>query len=419
MRITGRWFALPLFVVLGIVAVAFKVYPAGGGGDAPTRDFIHPKHHDWFAVSIMTTGELKAPRFVPIEGPKSQNAQIYQTKITWLVPEGTVVQPGDRVAELDRAPAATRMETVRLDLRKAEAEYTNAALDSALTLAQAREDVRTAEYLLEEKRLARQQAQYEAPTIKRQAEIDYDRASRALDQAKKTLDVKAQQATAKLVIANTSLERQKNNLRMVEEAEAQFTVRAPASGMVIYLRDFMGRRKGVGSQYYAFEPTVATLPDLARMQSQTYVNEADIKRIKVGQRVDIGLDALPNKRWTGEVVSVANTGEQRLNQDAKVFEVLIDVTSADTTLRPTMTTSNRIEVAGVKDVISLPVSAVHREGKRAFVYKRDGRETVRQIVELGPTNDVEVVVTRGLRVADEIVLRLLPGAKVERTVELK
>ena len=46
-------------------------------------------------------------------------------------------------------------------------------LDSALTLAQAREDVRTAEYALEEKKLARAQAEYEAPTLKRQAQIDF------------------------------------------------------------------------------------------------------------------------------------------------------------------------------------------------------------------------------------------------------
>ena len=60
---------------------------------------------------MTTTGELRARKFVQIQGPNSQAAQVYQTKITWIVPEGTVVKEGDKIAELDRAPAATRLAT--------------------------------------------------------------------------------------------------------------------------------------------------------------------------------------------------------------------------------------------------------------------------------------------------------------------
>ena len=47
-------------------------------------------------------------------------------------------------------------------------------------LATAREDIRTLELGLEEKRIAKEQAKYEAPSIRRQAEIDYEKAERAL-----------------------------------------------------------------------------------------------------------------------------------------------------------------------------------------------------------------------------------------------
>src|SRR5207237_6760292 len=120
---------------------------------------------------VTTTGELRARKFVQIQGPNSQAAQVYQSKITWLVPEGTVVKEGDKIAELDRAPAATRLQTVMLDNQKAQAAFTNASLDSTLNLAISREEVRTAEYTLEEKKIAKEQAQFEAPSIKRQAEI--------------------------------------------------------------------------------------------------------------------------------------------------------------------------------------------------------------------------------------------------------
>ncbi len=44
----------------------------------------------------------------------------------------------------------------------------------------------------------KEQAQYEAPTIKRQAEIDYEKAQRALEQSKRNLDTKTKQAVAKM-----------------------------------------------------------------------------------------------------------------------------------------------------------------------------------------------------------------------------
>jgi multidrug efflux pump subunit AcrA (membrane-fusion protein) len=61
-----------------------------------------------FHVTVTTSGELRAQKFVQITGPaNAQQAQIYQMKIASIVPEGTTVKEGDVVAELDRSSAAT------------------------------------------------------------------------------------------------------------------------------------------------------------------------------------------------------------------------------------------------------------------------------------------------------------------------
>jgi hypothetical protein len=376
---------------------------------------VHPVRRAAFTKSITTTGELRARKFVTIMGPSSQMAEIFQTKISWMVPEGTAVKEGDRVAELDAAPAATRLQSVKLDLQRAEADFTNAELDSAMALSQAREDLRTAEYLLEERTLGKQQAVYEAPTVKRKAEIDYDRALRAFEAAKRTLDVKTQQSIAKISIAATNVERRRNSLKAVEDAIGEFTIYAPQDGLVIYLREYGGRRKGIGSLYYPWDPSVATLPDLTAMQSQTYVNEVDIRSVAIGQNVRITLDAEPGKRLNGRVISVANVGEQRLGQDAKVFEVVIDIAEADTTLRPSMTTANAIEIGTTANALTIPVSAIVTEGGKSFVHVRDGSEIVKQAIELGGADHLNAVVTRGLSENDEVVTRLLPTEVVART----
>ena len=407
-QLRKRW--LPILIVALVIGGPIAWYKWPSNAAAAEAALTAPVKQGKFTVTVTTTGELRARKFVQIQGPNSMAAQVYQSKITWLVPEGTVVKVGDKIAELDRSPAATRLQNVMLDLQKAQAEFTNATLDSALTLATAREDVKTAEYAVEEKKLAKDQSKYEAPTIQRQAEIDLEKAQRGLIQAQQSLDTKTKQAVAKISVNAADLSRQQNNLKMVQDAMNGFTITAPSPGMVIYVREWNGKKKGVGSQWYTFDPTVATLPDLTQMESQTYVNEVDVRKLSVGQTVSIALDADPTKKLSGTVTSVANVGEQRPNQDSKVFEVKIDVAHADTTLRPGMTTSNTIEVASIPNALSVPLEAVTSDSGYSYVYKKSGRGIVRQMIATGAMNDNEIVVTKGL-LADDRVLLAAPSDK--------
>src|SRR3954466_13071419 len=158
-HIRKRW--LPILVVALLVGGPLAWYKWPSTASAAEASLTASVKQGNFKVLVTTTGELRARKFVKVQGPNSMAAQVYQSKITWLVPEGTVVKQGDKIADLDRSPAATRLQSVTLDLQKAQAEYTNASLDSTLNLSQAREDVRNAEYSLEEKKIAKEQAQFE------------------------------------------------------------------------------------------------------------------------------------------------------------------------------------------------------------------------------------------------------------------
>ena len=72
----------------------------------------------------------------------------------------------------------------------------------------------------------------------------------------------------------------------------------------------MGAKRKVGSSISPWDNVVATLPDMSSMISKTYVNEIDVSKVKTGQKVDIMVDAFPEKTYTGTVTSVANIGEQ-------------------------------------------------------------------------------------------------------------
>lgn len=399
--IRAHWLPLVAVLVLGLPGA----WLLARGPAAPDTALVAVVKRGEFKVTVTTAGELRAPKFVQITAPpNSQQAGQYQMKIASIVPEGTIVSAGEVVAELDRSTLATRMAEVSLALQKAEAVYEQAMLDSTLNLSKAREEMRTMELGLEEKQLAKEQSVYEAPTVRRQAEIDLEKAQRALAQAKVDYKTKTEQAQAKMREVGADQERQRNLLKIVQTVMEGFTVKAPASGMVVYAREWNGRKRTTGSQVNAWEPTVATLPDLTIMESITYVNEIDVRKITVGQPAVITLDSDPSKALTGKVTSVANVGEQRPNTDAKVFEVRVTIEQADTTLRPGMTTGNAIETHKVAEALFAPIEALNSEAGVPFVYKQSGGQVRKQEVVTGAMNEDDVIIVQGLEEGDRVLL---------------
>ena len=170
----------------------------------------------------------------------------------------------------------------------------------------------------------------------------------------------------------------KSRFEFLQSLLQKFIIRAPESGMLIYTKTWNGQKITKGSMIQTWSPVVATLPDLSTMVSKTFINEVDIRKISVGQTVDIGLDAFPDKKLTGKITSVSNIGEQNPNADSKVFEVTVEIDGSDPTLRPAMTTSNTI----LAEVIT--------------------NEKVQ--VALGKSNENEITIIDGLSEADKVYL---------------
>jgi hypothetical protein len=172
--------------------------------------------------------------------------------------------------------------------------------------------------------------------------------------------------------------------------------------MVIYKRDRTNAKRKVGSSISPWDNVVATLPDMSTMISKTYVNEIDVSKVKAGQKVEMLVDAFPEKSYTGVVTEVANIGEQLPNADAKVFEVTIKVNESDPILKPSMTTGNKIITKTVEDVVYVPLECVQPGADSIpFVYTRKGEK---QVVVTGEENENNVVIEQGLEAGTLIYL---------------
>ena len=409
------WIAVTAALIITVVAY-FALSPQVSA----ESDIVVPVQKGDFEISVTTTGELDAQNSVRISGPPGMRAaQLWQVQISSIVPEGTVVKQGEFVAELDKSGLVDKLRQSENELAKAESEFTQANLDTTLTLREARDQLVNLKFEMEQKKLELQQSAYEPPATIKQVEISLEKAQRDYDQAKENYTVKVAQAEAKIKSARATLTNEQNTVNFLRDLNQKFTITAPENGMLIYARDWDGVKKRQGSTISAWNPVVATLPDLSAMVSRTYVNEVDIRKIKKGQEVRIGLDAFPDKKLTGVVNTVANVGEQKPNSDAKVFEVQVKVNESDSTFRPSMTTSNVIVADLLKDQLFIPLEAVHAQGDSlTYVFKKDGISFLKQQVKLGATNDQSIVVLEGLTEQDFVMLSTPAEAEEQELLPL-
>ena len=152
---------------------------------------------------------------------------------------------------------------------------------------------------------------------------------------------------------------------------------------------------------------VATIPDLTTMISKVYISEVEISKIREGQLASVTVDAFPDKAYTGSVISVANIGEKLPNTDTKVFEVQVKIDGTDLSLRPSMTTNNKIMISTFEDVIFIPAECVHTGADSIpVVYTKSG---YRQPVTLGESNDKYIIVKKGLEEGTPVYVEIPEG----------
>lgn len=394
---------IPAAVLL--LAAVLYFWLGDQGADEENDLLTNVKRMD-LKIDVTVSGELQARNSVSIMGPTGlRNARIYQVKIDDIIPEGTVVKKGDYVARLDNSELGNKIREEELEVEESLNRYEQTRIDTAINLREQRDQLINLQYDLEKRKLELEQSQYEPPATIKQAELELEKAQRALEQGREEYKLILRKSRSEMAQAVANLKDDQMDLKQLQDLMKEFMIRAPENGMVIYERERNGRKKGEGSQISAWDPVVATLPDLSSMVSLTYVNEVDISRVRVGQGVEIGLDAFPEKQLTGRVTEVANVGEQRPNSDAKVFEISVLVNESDTTLRPAMTTSNMIVTDYIENVLVVPLEAIHSQGDTlTYVFKKTGLSSIKQQVALGPKGNDMVVIENGLEEEDVVFL---------------
>ena len=174
-----------------------------------------------------------------------------------------------------------------------------------------------------------------------------------------------------------------------------FLVRSPLAGSVL-------ERRAVLGQYAEPSMPLFTIADLSRVWVVAQAFERDAVNVRIGSTAHVTLAALPGQEFDGRVSLVG----RQVDRGSRTLPIRIELTNRGGTLRPGMSASSRLEVAGASQMtLAVPAAALQRVGDRwlAFVPKGPYEYEMRPVGrgrDLG--NDVEVV--SGLRAGETVVV---------------
>jgi multidrug efflux pump subunit AcrA (membrane-fusion protein) len=391
-----------ILAALGAIAGAYY-FTSSQSDESGQNNLIVPVDEGPLLVRIHASGELQAKRSEKIKGPDGlRTVGLYQVTIEDLVAEGTVVKEGDYIASLDKTELDGKITESQTEIDKIETQLDQIRIDTAIEMRALRDQLINLKFSMQDKKLSMELSKYEPQAIQQQAKLELEKSQREYDQLENKLVLTRAKSIAKVGEIDASYRQQDFKLNRLLEFQKQMIITAPKGGMVIYVRNWNGKR-GPGSQISAWDPTVAELPDLSEMMTKAYINEVDISKVMPGQNARITVDAFPGKEFKGTVTTKANIGEQVRNYDTKVFEVIVILLEQDSLLRPAMTTGISILVDSIGNCLQIPLEAIQSDSL-SFVYKQTRSGFVKQEVVTGPSTDIDISIALGLSKDDMVSL---------------
>lgn len=321
--------------------------------------------------SVLATGKLDALRKVDV------GAQVSGQLKTLRVNIGDKVQKDQLLGVIDPEQAENQIKEVDATLMELRAQLKQAQ----------------AERKLAQVTLARQQQLAQRQLVSRQ---DLDTA--ATDVAVKEAQIGTIEAQIKRNQA--TLDTAKTNLDYTR-------ILAPMSGEVTQITTLQGQTVIAAQQ----APNILTLADLSTMLVKAQVSEADVIHLKPGQKAWFTVLGDPLTRYEGQIKDVLPTPE-KVN-DAIFYYARFEVPNPNGLLRLDMTAQVHIQLTDVKNVLTIPLSALGDPvGDNRYKVKllRNG-ETREREVTIGARNDTDVEIVKGLEAGDEVVIgEAKPGA---------
>jgi HlyD family secretion protein len=415
---TGPKIAIILGVVViaagaGLYAFRDKILPGSNAGAAadPVGVVTVKVARGDLTASVAASGQFQ-PNTITTIRPDSNMPT--RKLVTILVKEGQRVTAGQALAQVDpsgldldlkSAQANYQAQLAKLDNIKAKpADLDIAAAQASLQQSQANREIQQQNYdntkALTDKGLASKNQLIDADRQLTLAKTNLNAAELSYQ------NVKAQSQADVLQSQEASVAQADSSLQKAQLIFDSATIRSPASGMVAEIGVNVGDLVGPST-------ALMTVINPNPMWLQAQVNENDMVQIKVGQTATVTPSGYPDMVLQGRVTQLDLHAQVQGN--VSVFTTTIEVPNRDGKLLWGMNADAEISVLSVKNVLTLPSSAVKTTNGSSQVTIVDGGQLIAWDVQTGATDGTKTEIVAGLDEGTEVVLKQSKSAATNAT----
>lgn len=448
---------ITLLVIVALAVLGGWQLLGGMNGDESSNQGVltHTVTRSDMLITVTDDGTLESGANVEVKCEVAGGATIL-----WIVPDGTVVEKGDKIVELDPAAITEQLNLQKSVYEKALAtkiqseqnlaaaeiavrEYREGLYLQSLQTAEAQiqiaqQNLSSAQNTLEfTEKMVRKgfatalQVEADKAAVER-AQLDLEAAETAkrvledftYEKTDKQLVAASEAAAAQLRADTATLTNEEVHLRHLEAQLTRCVLYSPASGMVIYANDDRSRWGSPDPDIYEGavvreRQAIVRLPDLQNMLVSTTVHESKVNQIHAGLPARI---IIQGKQYSGRVVGIANQPAQQsfLSANIKEYATTVAIDGTTTNLKPGMTAQVEILIAEIEDAVTLPVTAVVEKstGFKCYLITATGYEE--RDLQLGRTNDTYIEILDGVKEGDVVVRNpraVIPAAREDVSLE--
>ena len=347
-----------------------------------------------FRRTILLTGELEAVTGYPILVPRLET---WQVPIRWMLDDGSTVEEGDKVIELDTTQVVGDVAQKRIAADTALSELYQKEADIAVQLADK-------QFVVEQTAVAHEKALLRAAVPEelvhrrgfQEAALEAERTKVAHENAIADYEAAREASDLDIEILRIGLERARRDITRAERALETMVLKAPRSGIfVVGQHPWEGRKLQLGDSVW-IGLKIAEVPDLSEMMINARLSDVDDGKITPGMRTNCTVDAYPDAPVGGTIRDIGPVAqEERGSTLRRHFKVLVDLDRSDPKImRPGMSVLVEVEAARYEDVLLVPRVAVvlDADGKPRVGLADGGHAEV----QLGQCNASACVVRGGL-----------------------
>ncbi len=349
-------FGIIFFALVGVLLVAFAVHRSGRGNRAGAEGEDGPatarvERRD-IQFSIEITGDVTPVLQVEIKPEVS--ARIIRLPFT----AGQTVKRGDVLVELDDRDLKTQRETTLNDIEGARLAVERSKAN-----------------------FGRGEGLFEAKLSSKQA---FDNLSNDL------------------AVSENSLAKAEHALQLIDYQLTKTRILAPNDGTILAMPVVEGQVVATTASVNS-GTSLMTIANLADLMVVANVNQVDVAKLNLGQRVSVSMDALHEPPMSGVIRFISPLAAVKNN--IKGFEVDAKIENPSVHLLPGMTVNLTISVDSVHDAVSVPISAVFNEPDATkVVYVKRGGAVEKRSVKVGVTNYFYTQLIEGVQPGEEVLL---------------